>query len=113
MYPGDGFSADVEDEEAEGVWGYLVPLDRKFGDTLVLRRRTACPAPTPQSDFGKGSATRGKGLSAKQSYGKQEEAYEENKRSFGFPAGGYLIGRHPECGTLYFSKSSSLSTNAG
>ena len=98
MFPGNGFLADVEDEEAEGVWGYLVPLDHKFGDTLVLRKRTACPAPTPHSDFGKGSASRGKGLCAAQSYRDEEEAYEENKRTFGFPAGGYLIGRHPECG---------------
>ena len=98
VFPMQGLSYDVEDEEAEGVWGYLLPLDRKLGDTLVLRRRTACPAPTPGDDFGKGTARRGCGLSASRSYGEEEEQYEENKRTKGFPAGGYLVGRHPECG---------------
>ena len=65
----------------------------------MLRKRTACPAPTPRSDFGKGTNRRGNGLSAQSSYGEEEEQYEENKRRLGFPAGGYLIGRHPECGT--------------
>ena len=86
------------DEEAEGVWGYLVPLDRQNGDTLVLRKRTACPAPTPRSDFGKGTTTRGNGLSEHRSYGEEEEEYEKTKRQKGFPAAGYLLGRHPECG---------------
>ncbi|MCJ1241436.1 hypothetical protein MMC14_009441 [Varicellaria rhodocarpa] len=98
VFPMQGLSYDVEDEEAEGVWGYLLPLGRKLGDTLVLRRRTACPAPTPGVDFGKGTARRGCGLSTSLSYGEEEEQYEENKRTKGFPAGGYLVGRHPECG---------------
>lgn len=29
---------------------------------------------------------------------KQEEEYEQAKAEQGTPAGGYLIGRHPECG---------------
>ena len=88
----------MEDEEAEGVWGYLVPLDAKFGETLVLRKRTACPAPMPNSDFGKGTAKRGKGSHQKYDYVKEEATYEETKLQLGFPAGGYLIGRHQECG---------------
>lgn len=98
-YPPQSWSEDVEDEEAEGVWGYLIPLDRKYGGVLVLRKRTACPAPLPHSDFGHGSEKRGMGLALKQSYVAEENEYEENKRTMGFPAGGYLIGRHPECGT--------------
>ena len=98
IFPKQGLSYDVEDEEAEGVWGYLLPLDRKLGNTLVLRRRTACPAPTPGVDFGKGTTRRGCGLSTSLGYGEEEEQYEENKRTKGFPAGGYLLGRHPECG---------------
>ncbi|MCJ1288921.1 hypothetical protein MMC34_000452 [Xylographa carneopallida] len=95
-YPPQSWSEDVEDEEAEGVWGYLIPLDRKFGDILVLRKRTACPAPMPNSSFGRGSDQRAKGNLA-HSYIEEEEKYEENKRNLGFPAGGYLVGRHPEC----------------
>ncbi|KAL9121329.1 MAG: hypothetical protein Q9187_002117 [Circinaria calcarea] len=97
IYPPQGLSSEVVDEEAEGVWGYLVPLDRQFGDTLVLRKRTACPAPTPRSDFGRGTTTRANGLSEHPSYGEEEEVYEKTKREKGFPAAGYLIGRHPEC----------------
>ncbi|MCJ1306415.1 hypothetical protein MMC25_000057 [Agyrium rufum] len=97
IYPPKGHSLEVEDEKAEGVWGYLVPLDRKLGNTLVLRRRTACPAPCPVNDFGKGSAKRAKGEPQDRSYTEEELDYEENKREMGFPSGGYLIGRHPEC----------------
>jgi serine/threonine-protein kinase Chk2 len=98
VYPAQSFSDDVVDEEAEGVWGYLLPRDQKHGETLVLRTRYACPAPAPHADFGKGSDARGRGLKNKTNYAKQEEQYEVNKRNFGFPAGGYLVGRHPECG---------------
>lgn len=83
------------------MWGYLVPIDTVFGDTLVLRKRVSCPAPYPDENFGKGTKTRSKGIPAKQSYVKQETDYEANKRALGFPSGGYLIGRHPECGGDY------------
>ena len=92
-------SHEVEDEEAEGVWGYLVPIDSVFGETLVLRKRVSCPAPYPGQDFGKGTRKRGKGA-GDTDYGKEEVDYEANKRAFGFPSGGYLIGRHPECGKI-------------
>lgn len=94
-------SYEVEDEEAEGVWGYLVPIDHVFGETLVLRARAACPAPYPSKGFGKGDETRGRSRSKKnaKSFAQEELDYEKNKRAKGFPAGGYLIGRHPECGT--------------
>ena len=101
MFPGQGLSYEVEDEEAESVWGYLVPVDAAGGDALVLKARAACPAPFPEDGFGQGSKERGKGGCARKpvkSYNQEEWDYERNKRTFGFPAGGYLIGRHPECG---------------
>ena len=89
-------SYDVEDEEAEGVWGYLIPLDNKFGDTLVLRKRTACATPCSRSGLGGGAAARWKEGS---DLVHEEEQYEENhQRSLGYSSEGYLIGRHPECG---------------
>ena len=100
VLPSESLSHDVIDEEQEGVWGYLIPLDSRFGDTLVLRKRTACPAPSPQADFGKGSKKRGNGKMPSKYYKEEEEIYEDIKLRKGFPAGGYLIGRHPECGTF-------------
>ena len=97
VIPPKTLSDEVLDEEAEGVWGYLVPVDAVFGDTLVLRKRSACPAPYPNDNFGKGTKKRGKGQS---NCRKEEEDYESEKRRTGFPAGGYLIGRHPECGAF-------------
>ena len=93
-------SYEVDDEEAEGVWGYLVPMDDVFGETLVLRARAACPAPYPSNSFGKGHDDRAKAIPNKtpRSYVKEEGDYERSKRKLGWPAGGYLIGRHPECG---------------
>lgn len=102
LHPRNAFSHEVEDEVAEGVWGYLVPIDSVFGDTLVLRKRVSCPAPFPDGNFGKGTKKRAKGISGDQSYVKEEIDYEANKRKYGFPSGGYLIGRHPECGQMFF-----------
>ena len=91
-------SYEVEDEEAEGVWGYLIPLDGGPTDQpLVLRRRAACPV--PQSKVGR---TDGKSRVPKDEYVDQEESYENEKAEKGIPAGGYLIGRHPECGMYCF-----------
>lgn len=72
-----------------------------FGETLVLKERISCPAPYPDRDFGKGTKKRGRG-SCSVNYAKQELDYEANKRVLGFPSGGYLIGRHPECGQSNF-----------
>ena len=96
--PPKSFSHEVEDEDAEGVWGYLVPIDNVFGDTLVLKTRSACPAPFPNTDFGKGTDKRAKAQTGVEHYGLEEKEYEEEKMRSGFPSGGYLIGRHPECG---------------
>ncbi|KHN96321.1 checkpoint kinase 2-like protein [Metarhizium album ARSEF 1941] len=88
-------SDDVEDEVKEGVWGYLVPLDSKYGDRpLVLKRRNACP----QSDT-VDAAVNGEKTpvdTKKPAAIRAEEAFER-KNAKGAASGGYLIGRHPEC----------------
>lgn len=92
VYPPLALSYEVHDEEAEGIWGYLVPLDNKSGDTLVLRRRSACPVPSSLT-----GRTTGKERVGRKTYERQEENYEKKKAEEGVTAGGYLIGRHPEC----------------
>ena len=89
-----GLSSQVQDEEGEGVWGYLIPLDHKFGDTLVLRDRSACPISNTKKASGK---SRAKKTPDPRRYEKEEDSYEQTKIA-GIPSGGYLIGRHPECG---------------
>ena len=74
---------DIENEAEEGVWGYLIPLDQKYGKSLVLRKRKVCPDETEQD-------------------GKEEQTPRTKAKAAA--AGGYLIGRHPECG-----KSSNIS----
>jgi hypothetical protein len=93
IYPPPGLSYEVEDEEAEGVWGYLVPLDGKTSqyETLVLKDRRSCP----QTLGEKGQTT----VVPVQQYSKQEEEFEKSKIKK-LPSQGYLIGRHPECGTF-------------
>lgn len=88
----------MDDEVREGVWGYLLPLDAKYGSSLVLRKRSACPVPKEMSDFGKDTGKRQTGHG--KDFEKEEEAYEETKLK-GITSGGYLIGRHPECGKSY------------
>jgi serine/threonine-protein kinase CHEK2 len=92
----------VEDEEKEGVWGYLIPLDSQFGETLVLRRRAACPAPCSDSDFGQASERKAKGGDARDrgEFLREENEFEERKAQKGLPSSGYLIGRHRECGEI-------------
>ncbi|EMC91197.1 hypothetical protein BAUCODRAFT_318019 [Baudoinia panamericana UAMH 10762] len=85
-------SYEVEDEEAEGVWGYLLPLTGTTPDPLVLRRRAACPVPP-----GKIGKKTGKDKVKKKHWKTREEEYEKDKQMNGIPAGGFLIGRHPEC----------------
>lgn len=73
-----------------------MPLDG-VSEPLVLRRRAACPV--PQTKVGR---TDGKSAVPRDEYLNQEESYEKEKADKGVPAGGYLIGRHPECGQYYF-----------
>ncbi|KIW03194.1 uncharacterized protein PV09_05420 [Verruconis gallopava] len=82
---------EVEDEEAEGVWGYMVPIDRNGGDPLVLKHRDACP----KTEMSLPSKKEKKKV-PKSQYTKQEDEYEKKKVT-GLASSGYLIGRHPEC----------------
>lgn len=70
-------------------------MDDASDDVLVLRRRAACPVPSDK--VGQASGT---DKVAKDHFKKQEENYETEKRDYGINAGGYLIGRHRECGKL-------------
>ena len=91
--PRDTDPADSED--SEGIWGYLFPLDHRFGEKLVLRKRNICPAPIQPLEI---ASRKGKGRkNTSQSPLKAEEEYEQQKADRGFPSGGYLVGRHPEC----------------
>ena len=64
----------IDDEEGEGVWGYLVPLDSRSGDVLVLRRRSACPVPSTLV-----ARPSGRDKVSKNTFKDQEEHYEEEK----------------------------------
>ncbi|KAM0546671.1 hypothetical protein ACHAPJ_010708 [Fusarium lateritium] len=94
-------SDDIEDEIREGVWGYLVPLDPKYGDKpIVLKKRSACPLPDTVGDEAKkdnkNHAETTNTKNGKSAAMKDEENFEKKKEK-GVSSGGYLIGRHPEC----------------
>ena len=89
--PPPPFAYEVGDEEEEGVWGYLVPVDG-VTEPLVLRDRAACPV-SP----GKLGKANGRQTVPKKHWTKKEDEYESEKAVSGYLAGGYLIGRHPEC----------------
>lgn len=89
--PPSRVSYEVENEEEEGVWGYLVPSSG-FEKPLVLKKRAACPVPGHLT-----GKPNGKQKVSKSKWKKDEEAYEAEKEIKGVPAGGYLIGRHQEC----------------
>ncbi|KAF2177560.1 Pkinase-domain-containing protein [Zopfia rhizophila CBS 207.26] len=86
------FSCEVDDEECEGIWGYLVPLDTIPSGVLVLKERRTCSAPVD----GNKSHMNGRERVGKEIYVKEREKYE-GKNVKGAPTGGCLIGRHPEC----------------
>lgn len=82
VYPPRAFADEVEDESAEGVWGYLIPLDDKVSGAFVLKKRDSCA--------GRDEPPKDKEKTAKKSVA---------RRQGNNPApGGYLFGRHPECG---------------
>lgn len=88
--PPPPYSYEVEDEEAEGVWGYILPLDG-LSDVLVLHKRTACPMPdeTLVQHPKKGPVPK--------KYLRNAEREFESRKTNAVPSGGYLFGRHPEC----------------
>ncbi|KAK5800789.1 hypothetical protein VI817_003001 [Penicillium citrinum] len=72
VYPPREYGSGTEDEDAEDVWGYLLPLDDKVDSVLCLKTRD-----TPEAN----KSIKGKDKS------------ETGTRQHG----GYLVGRHPEC----------------
>ena len=89
---------DSDEEADENTWGYLLPSDQRLGNKLTMKKRPSCPAPTAPLKTGKlNHKTR---PSATGNLAKDEEKYENTKREVGFPAGGYLVGRHPECDVI-------------
>lgn len=92
---------EVEDEVKEGVWGYLFPLGNKFtSKPTVLKKRTACPKRTTVSDTTQGPPKSPRSIGTSR-LRKEEEAYERMKAK-SITSGGYLIGRHIECGESLF-----------
>jgi serine/threonine-protein kinase CHEK2 len=100
IYPPPAFAYEVEDEEAEGVWGYLIPIDAKSGGygTLTMKDRDTCIA--------KNGEACNEGTVASPKKCEEQEKDDENKKEQKLPSRGYLIGRHPECGKYnwYYSK---------
>lgn len=91
--PQAALSDEVEDEAKEGVFGYLFPLDTKYGGRcLVMRERSCCPLPETVAKATP-AASKKKGPKA---LIEQEKTFEKDQN--GLSSGGYLIGRHPECG---------------
>jgi serine/threonine-protein kinase Chk2 len=74
------------DELREGVWGYLLPLDNRFVQApVVLKKKGTCPPPPASLAVGSRSGGR-RGQRASDKEPKDDSP------------GGYVIGRHPECG---------------
>lgn len=91
-------SDEVEDEVKEGVWGYLFPLDTRYGgQCVVLRKRSACPTGDTTNEAVKEASTPVSSKRGEKEPIAEEEKYEETREK-GIGADGYLIGRHPECG---------------
>lgn len=62
----------------------------------MLKKRSACPMPAKEIGSHDGTHRVGRNQLIK------EEANYERKKKDSVPAGGYLLGRHPECGKLNF-----------
>ncbi len=77
---------DSDDETDESTWGYLYPLDARFGKKLTMKKRPACPAPSAPLEISK--LKHKKKERATGSLAKDEAKYEKTKREVGFPAGG-------------------------
>lgn len=97
IYPPRDFEPDVEEEE--GTWGVLYPINPAHGNKLVMKKRSFCPAPVTPLEVAR-TSTKSKKRNKTKSLVEDEENYEKTKHNNGFPAGGYLIGRHPECDLL-------------
>ena len=89
--PPRAFADEVEDEVAEGVWGYLIPLDDKVRHALVLRKRGSCEERTYTEPTTKAR----KGAPRKSTDSVHDQGHFQSP-------GGYLIGRHHECGRYLY-----------
>ncbi|GLI80486.1 serine/threonine protein kinase [Penicillium ochrochloron] len=79
IYPPRTYADEVDDESAEGVWGYLIPLDDSVSGAVVLKQRDGCAGrDEPTND-------------------KSSKKSQSRKQGNGRVPGGYLFGRHPEC----------------
>ncbi|PYI10520.1 Pkinase-domain-containing protein [Aspergillus sclerotiicarbonarius CBS 121057] len=86
VYPPRAFADEVEDEAAEGVWGYLIPLDDKVRHALVLRKRGSCE----EREHEEPTTRSRNGASRKSTDLVHGKGHSQSP-------GGYLIGRHHEC----------------
>jgi serine/threonine-protein kinase CHEK2 len=94
VYPPRDIEHDLEDDD--GIWGYLFPMNPEQSHRLVLKRRSFCPAPIKPLEVSR-SSVKSKRQKNSSALVQAEESYENQKITAGFPAGGYLVGRHPEC----------------
>lgn len=92
IYPPRDLQADLDDDD--GTWGYLFP-SAEVGHRLTMKRRAFCPAPIKPLEISRQTVKSKK--RGKKELAEHEVEYEAEKNIQGFPAGGYLIGRHPEC----------------
>ncbi len=91
---------DGVDELKDGVWGYLLPLDTRFVRApVVLKKKGACPLPTSSAETATTAKNGARG-------GRKTPGKEQGQKDCSPTAGGYIIGRHPECGE--FPKQSDL-----
>ena len=68
---------------------------KETGHRLIMKRRAFCPAPSNPLEISRATVKSKK--KGKKQLAEDEDEYEEEKRMEGFPSGGYLVGRHPEC----------------
>jgi len=94
MYPPRDLGDEIEEDE--GTWGYLFPLNPQYGHRLVMKKRSFCPAPIKPLEIGR-STVKSRKAKKVDSLPRVDEEYENEKANLGFPAGGYLVGRHREC----------------
>ncbi|KAH0543520.1 hypothetical protein FGG08_002188 [Glutinoglossum americanum] len=94
VIPPQSISHEVEDEEAEGVWGYLVPIaSSQYEPSVVLKKRAACTVVLPNATSSRQTRSAAKGKGKERAKGKQNDPVKPK----GSPSTGYIIGRHPEC----------------
>ncbi|KAG9785601.1 putative serine/threonine-protein kinase fhkC [Exophiala dermatitidis] len=94
VFPPRDIEPDLDDDD--GTWGYLFPTG-SVGHRLTMKRRAFCPAPEKPLEISRETVkTKKRG---KTELLEAEDKYEHTKEQAptAFPAGGYLIGRHPEC----------------